>query len=295
MKRWNKHWKGILLFLAPVAVLYFFYFIYPLGFVFVTSLTKWNGVSAPQFVGLQNYLSLFETPVFRSSVRNNLIWALSLGFIQIPLATLVAMILARRPAGWRVLRTVYFLPNVISQVAIAMMWMAIYNAEYGIINQILTGIGLESWTQNWLGNTTTALPAVIFQQVVYIGYFMIIVLASIMSIPDSFYEAATIDGASVFQQEWYITLPLIRGILLTVITLAVSYGLRHFEATWLMTQGGPANSTSVMGVMLYKKLSNLDYGEGNAIGAFLVIVGAILIALIQRLLGEREAAADAKQ
>jgi raffinose/stachyose/melibiose transport system permease protein len=119
--------------------------------VFTTSLTEWNGVTAPEFIGLGNYVELFGNSTFIGSIRNNLIWALSLGFIQIPLATLVAMILARKPAGWRLLRTVYFLPNVISQVALAMLWMAIYNAEYGILNQLLTGIGLEGWTQNWLG------------------------------------------------------------------------------------------------------------------------------------------------
>jgi raffinose/stachyose/melibiose transport system permease protein len=176
-----------------------------------------------------------------------------------------------------------------------MMWMALYNAEYGILNQVLTAMGLESWTHNWLGEIGTALPSIIVQQVVYIGYFMIIILAGTMSIPESFYEAAELDGAGAFKQEWYITLPMIRGILVTTMTLAVAYGLRHYEATYLMTNGGPANSTSVMGIMLYKQMGALNYGPANAIGSVLIIIGAAMIVLIRRLFGEREAAAEAMQ
>ncbi|MCG8481636.1 MAG: sugar ABC transporter permease, partial [Spirochaetales bacterium] len=178
---------GIVLFLAPVLLLFTLYFIYPLGFVFVTSTLEWNGISTPQFVGIRNFIDNVQDRTFQISLRNNFIWLLSLGFVQIGLATLVAMILARKPRGWRFFRTVYFLPNVISQVAIAMMWAALYNAEYGAINQFLELAGLEHLTRNWLGEIGTALPSILIQQVLYIGYFMIIVLASTMSIPESYY------------------------------------------------------------------------------------------------------------
>ena len=193
------------------------------------------------------------------------------------------MILARQPRGWRFFRTVYFLPNVISQVAIAMMWAAIYNAEYGAINQFLTLLGLEGLTRNWLGEINTALPSILIQQVLYIGYFMIIIMASVVSIPRSYYEAAEIDGAGVLSQEWHITLPLIRDILITSMTLAMAYGFRHFEATFLLTNGGPANKTSVLGIQLYKLLGTLDYGHANAVGATLVILGGIMIVLIRTI------------
>lgn len=287
--------SGIVVFLAPVLILYALYFVYPLGFVFVTSTLEWNGVSAPEFVGLQNFVDNFTDNVFQKSLRNNFIWLAALGFGQIALAAMVAMILARRPRGWRFLRTAYFLPNVISQVAIAMMWKALYNAEYGALNQFLEIVGLSSWTHNWLGEIGTALPAILVQQVFYIGYFMIIILASTMSIPDSFYEAAEIDGANVYHQERYITLPMIKDILVTTMTLAMAYGLRHFEATFLLTDGGPANSTSVMGIQLYKMLSYLDYGHANAIGATLVVLGIVMIVTIRSTFGRRSSAADVEQ
>ncbi|MCA1948981.1 MAG: sugar ABC transporter permease, partial [Treponema sp.] len=217
---------GIVVFLAPVLVLYAAFFIYPLFFIGFTSLMEWNGISSARFVGLENYGRLFSDATFKLGVRNNFIWAFASGFIQIPLATLVALILARKVRFWKFLRTLYFLPNVISAVALAMLWKAIYNPTYGLLNGFLALAGLGP--HNWLGDTATALPAVIAQSVLYIGYFMIIILAAITTIPDSLYEAAEIDGASVIQQTFKITIPMITGTLVTSITLAMAYGMRHF-------------------------------------------------------------------
>ncbi len=291
--RKNTFW--IILFLAPVLILFFLYFIYPLGFIFATSTLEWNGVSTPKFVGLQHYISNIQNKTFMLSVKNNFIWLFANGFLQIGMAALVALILARRPKGWKALRTIYFLPNVISQVAIAMMWAALYNAEYGAINQFLTAVGLENLTHNWLGEYGTALPSIIVQQVFYIGYFMIIILASVMTIPDSLYEAAEIDGASALQQEWHITIPMIKDILVTAMTLAMAYGLRHFEATFLLTNGGPANQTSVLSIQLYRKLSALKYGQASSISATLVILGLIMIVIIRSTIGRKSSASDLTQ
>ncbi len=289
------NWQGIILFLLPILILYGTFFIYPLIYVFSISLTTWNGVGAPEFIGFGHYVKNFGSENFQLSLRNNFIWAFSLGFIQIALAATVAMILARKPPAWRVLRTIYFLPNVISKVAIAMLWLALYNAEFGAINAFLEAIGLESWTHNWLGEVATALPAVILQELIYIGYFMIIILAGTMSVPREFYESAQMDGANVWQQERYITLPMIRGVMVTAMTLAIAFGLRHFEATFLMTRGGPANTTSVLALMLYRKLSGLEYGVANSIGATLIAVGAVIIVFVRRFIGRRDPMAEATQ
>ncbi|MDZ7794410.1 MAG: hypothetical protein U5P10_12195 [Spirochaetia bacterium] len=118
--------------------------------------------------------SFYKPRRLQISVRNNIIWSLSLGFLQIGLATIIAFILARRPRFWKTLRTVYFVPKVISGVAIAMLWKAVYNAEYGALNAVLSLITGQEWSHNWLGAFNTALPAIIAQEVMYIGYFMII-------------------------------------------------------------------------------------------------------------------------
>jgi raffinose/stachyose/melibiose transport system permease protein len=284
---------GIAVFLAPVLILYVLFFLYPLGFIAVTSFMTWNGISAPTFAGVTNYLSLAVDGTFRLGVRNNLIWAFASGFIQIPLATLVALILARRPPFWRFLRTVYFLPNVISSVALAMMWTAMYNPAYGLLNGLIKLFG--GVPHNWLGDTSTALTAVIAQSVIYIGYFMIIILAAVTSISESLYEAAEIDGASVLQQELRITLPMIRGTLVTAVTLAMAYGMRHFEATFLMTGGGPAYATTTMGIQLYNKMDAFKYGEASAIGAVLIFFGTVVIVLIRAFLSKGDPMAEAEQ
>lgn len=284
----NKNMGPILLFLLPVLVLFTIYFIYPLGFVILTSFTKWNGMTKMEFLGIKNYLYLFSNDTFRISIKNNLVWAITLGFVQVPLAAGMAMVLARKPKGWRTFRTIYFLPNVISQVALAMMWLAVYNAEFGVLNGLLKGIGLEQFAHNWLGEYETALPAVLIQQVFYIGYFMIVILASRMGIAESFYEAAQIDGANVLQQEVNITIPMLKPILITTMTLAMAYGMRHFESTFLMTNGGPAHQTSVLGIILYNDLAALKYGEANAIGTILIFAGGAVIAFIRWFFGRSE-------
>ncbi len=283
----NKNWKWIIIFMLPLAAMYITFFIYPFGFVFVSSLMKWNGISPMEFIGFQNYAKLFRATTLQISVRNNVIWALSLGFLQIGLATIIAFILARRPRFWKSLRTVYFIPKVISGVAIAMLWKAVYNAEYGALNAVLSLITGQEWSHNWLGEFATALPAIIAQEVMYIGYFMIIILAGVMSIPTSYYEAAEIDGASVWQQETLITLPVVWGIIVTAMTLAMAYGLRHFEATFLMTGGGPGHSTSTLALMMYDKIGARKLGQASTIGTILVIVGFIVIVTLNQTLGRK--------
>lgn len=283
----------IILYLAPLIILFAAFFLYPLVFNIYTSFMKWKGGGEMSFGGFRNYIKLFEDDSFLLAIKNNVIWALAQGFIQIPLAALVAFILAREPKGWKLLRTVYFLPNVISTVAIAMVWVALYNPQYGAINAVIAALGGRP--QNWLGDPATALGSIIMMTVIYIGYFMIIILAAVMNIPKELYEAAEIDGASKMQQEFRITLPMTRGTILTCMTLAMAYGMRHFETTYLMTGGGPAYATNTMGIALYNKMDALRYGEANAAGIILILLGSVVIVLIRRFFGRRDPMADSAQ
>ena len=292
-KRRNKNAVRIALFLAPVLILFAGFFLYPFVFTFVASLTKWRGIGAMRFIGLSNFSKLLGDPTFRLAIRNNVIWALASGFIQVPLATLVALLLARRPRGWKFLRTVYFLPNVISTVALAMVWSAMYNPQYGAFNGLLGLFGFEP--RNWLGDTSTALCAVIAQSVLYIGYYMIIILAAAMNIPQELYEAAEIDGATTLQQEFRITIPMLRGTLVTAVTLAMAYGMRHFEATYLMTGGGPAYATTTMGIDLYLRMDALRYSEASTAGVILILLGSVVIVAIRKILGKNDPMAEAGQ
>ncbi len=273
--------KNICIFILPGLALFTLFFIIPVGYVAVTSLFEWNGITAPIFKGMYNYQEIFGDKVFWRSVKNNVLWALVAGLIQVPLAMLMALILSKKPRGWKFFRTVYFLPQVISGIALAMLWSAMYNSEFGLINGLLRVIGLGEYATNWLGNINTAFPCMLIYWVFYIGYYMVIMLADITNIDESYYEAAQIDGADGIRQHIHITIPLIRGSFQTCVTLAMIFGLRTFEQVYLLTNGGPANRTSVLVLYLYNQMKTNDYGGANASSVMLILTGACVILIIR--------------
>ena len=284
-------------FLSPALVIMLTFFVIPVIYVIVVSLLKWNGISAPTVVWFQNFEKLFHDKVFIRSVRNNIIWALVAGFIQVPLAMLMAIILSRKPKGWKFFRTVYFFPQVISGIALATLWRAIYNADTGLLNGLLRAIGMGDAARDWLGTVETAFPAVLIYWVFYIGYYMVIMMADITTIDTAYYEAATIDGASDFQQAIYITIPLIKKTsLLTCVTLASVLGLRQFEQVYMLTNGGPANKTNTMVLYMYKKMQDANYGRASASAVILILVGIVFIVCIRVIFtGRNEEAAAARK
>lgn len=275
------------LFLTPALMLFAAFFLYPVIHVAVLSFAKWDGMSAAAFAGLENYSKIFSDKVFLRSIGNNVVWALVAGFLQVPLAMGTALMLSQKMRGWKAFRTIYFLPQVISGVALATMWAAVYNASYGLLNGLLKVVGLGHLATNWLGTVQTALPSILIYWVFYIGYYMVIMLADVQTIPEDYYEAAAIDGASRLRMSFEITVPLIRGSILTCMTLAMIYGLRQFEQVYMLTNGGPANRTSVMVLYLYKEMQNYNYGRSSAAAVVLILVGTLVI-LGLRLLGREK-------
>ena len=274
----------LIAFILPALVMMVVFFVIPVIYVVVISLFKWNGISAPTFRAFKNFALLFNDKAFSRSVMNNVIWALVAGFIQVPLAMVMAIILSRKPKGWKFFRTVYFFPQVISGIALATLWRAIYRADSGLLNGLLTAIGRGDLAKDWLGTASTALPAVLIYWVFYVGYYMVIMMADITTIDTSYYEAATIDGASDFQQAIYITIPLIKKTsLLTCVTLASVMGLRQFEQGFQLTNGGPSNTTSTIVLYMYKKMQDANYGMAGASAVILIIVGVIFIVCIRKL------------
>jgi raffinose/stachyose/melibiose transport system permease protein len=193
----------------------------------------------------------------------------------------MALILSRKPRGWKFFRTVYFLPQVISGIALAMLWSAVYNSEYGLLNGLLRSIGLGSLAKNWLGTLETAFPCMLIYWVFYVGYYMVIMMADITNVDESYYEAAKIDGAGTLAQHRYVTIPLIKGSISTCVTLAMIFGLRTFEQVYLLTNGGPANRTSVLVLYLYNQMKTNNYGGANASSVMLILTGACVILMIR--------------
>ena len=284
-------------FMTPALVLMIVFFVIPVIYVVVISFMKWNGINTPAFVNVKNFMLLFRDKAFKRSIYDNVIWALVAGFIHVPLAMVMAIILSRKPKGWKFFRTVYFFPQVISGIALATLWRAIYRADTGLLNALLRSVGLGHLAKDWLGTLETAFPAVIIYWVFYVGYYMVIMMADITTIDDSYYEAATIDGASDFQQAIYITIPLIRKTsLLTCVTLASVMGLRQFEQVYMLTNGGPANSTSTIVLYMYKKLQDANYGMASASAVILIVIGVIFIICIRKIFeGRNEESAAMKK
>ena len=284
MKPTRSDRKALAAFMAPAIAVMVIFFIIPVIYVIVVSFLKCDGISAPKVVGVENFVKLLKNSTFQRSLKNNVVWALVAGFIQVPIAMVMAIILSRKPKGWKFFRTVYFFPQVISGIALATLWRAIYNAEHGMLNGLLNSIGAGHLTTDWLGNVSTAFPAVLIYWVFYIGYYMVIMMADITTIDSSYYEAATVDGASDFQQAIYITIPLIKKTsLLTCVTLASVMGLRQFEQVYMLTNGGPNHRTSTMVLYLYERLQSSSYGLASATAVILIIVGVIFIVCIRKL------------
>ncbi len=288
--------RALAAFMAPAIAVMVVFFILPILYVLVVSCLKWNGISAPQAVGIDNFVKLLKNSTFQRSLKNNVIWALVAGFIQVPLAMVMAIILSRKPRGWKFFRTVYFFPQVISGIALATLWRAIYNAEHGMLNGMLSAFGLGHLATDWLGKSSTAFPAVLIYWVFYVGYYMVIMMADITTIDTSYYEAATIDGATDFQQAIYITIPLIKKTsLLTCVTLASVMGLRQFEQVYMLTNGGPNHRTSTMVLYMYERLQSESYGLASATAVILIVVGVIFIVCIRKLFNGRSEAAELRR
>ena len=289
MKPTRSDKRALYAFMAPAIVLILLFFVIPVIYVAAVSLLKWNGITDPEFRNIQNFTLLFKDKIFVRSIINNVIWAAVAAGIQVPLAMLMAIILSRKPRGWKFFRTVYFFPQVISGIALATMWRSIYNAESGLLNGLLRAVGLGHLAVDWLGTIETAFPAVLIYWVFYVGYYMVIMMADITTIDESYYEAAVIDGATDFQQAIHITIPLIKNTsLLTCVTLASVMGLRQFEQVYMLTNGQPAGTTSTIVLYLYKKLQDANYGMASSSAIILIIVGALFIVCIRLLFKEHQ-------
>ncbi|MBR3185738.1 MAG: sugar ABC transporter permease [Oscillospiraceae bacterium] len=283
--RKEDRWK-LLVFLLPAVVLFIAYFLYPLIYVIVMSFYKWDAFHPPEYRGFANYAALFKDLTFRRALGNNLTWAGVDMIVKVPLAMMMALILSKKIRGWKFFRTVYFLPQVISGIAMAAMWSAVYNLDYGLLNGVVKLFGGQP--VNWLGNVKVAFICVIAYGLLYIGYFMVIMMAEITGIDTTYYEAAAIDGATNLQTDIHITIPMIRSSLATCITLAAVFGLRAFEQVYLLTEGGPANRTMTMVLFIYKKMSANVYGTANAAAVLLIIMGIVVMSLVRKIVAGKD-------
>jgi raffinose/stachyose/melibiose transport system permease protein len=282
-------YRNWMLYLAPAVLLIAVFFIFPLIFVVYLSFNQWNGIGAIEFVGLDNLKYIFHNDVFLKSLVNTLYWILAAIFIHTPLGLLLALILSRRPKGWKFFRTLFFLPNVISTTALAFLWYFVLHVDLGLVNNVLKSLGLGMLARPWLSDINTALIANQIPFILYVGFTMVIFITQISTISPELYEAAEIDGATSWQKDWHITIPLVKNAFLINVVFNTAFCLKMFEYPFLMTGGGPANSTMNLSLYIYKEMVTANrYGISMAAGLITILVGVVIMGLvfgIQRLKG----------
>jgi N-acetylglucosamine transport system permease protein len=251
---------------------------------FYFSLFRWRGLSQhKEFVSTQNFREIVADPIFWMALKHNLTFLAAGMLITIPVALFFAYVISRKVRGASSYRAVFLFPNIISIVAVAVLWSFVYNMQFGLLNALLNVIGLERFATGWLGEPRTALPAVIATGIWYsLGFYIVLFLAGIQSIPPSFYEAASIDGANQLQSFRHITIPLLWEILKLALVYIVIQTMNVFGLVWVMTEGGPSNHTETMLTYLYRKaFAESLYGYGTALGVvvFILVLGIALTSI----------------
>ena len=277
-----------LLYLLPACILVFAFFLFPLAYLSYISFFEWDGLGPKTFVGFENFEYVFSDPIFRTAVKNTIVWLLSALLLHIPFGLLLALLLNRKPRGWKVFRVMYFIPNVISTTAIAFLWYFIYHVDVGLLNNMLNAVGLKKLTHAWLNDPSTALWGNLVPFVVYVGLTMIIFMTQLSPIPKELYEAAVVDGATSLQVDLKVYLPLLKPAFITNIMLNLAFCLRTFEYPFLMTGGGPANSTMNLSLYIYKEMVGANrYGISMVAGLVTVFMGLIVMVFVNILQRER--------
>lgn len=273
------------LMLPGLAVLVFS-LVVPLGFSVYFSCTDWAGIGDYERVGLDNYRTILtDDPVFWRSVRNVVLLMAATIFVQNPLAFVVAAVLSKLSARLsRILRTVYFVPAVLSLVIVARLWVDVFNPTFGVLNKLLRAVGLEVLAVSWLSNPSTALWAVIWIILWQgFGWALLFYYAGLMTVPRELEEAARVDGATVTQIYRHIIIPYLAPVISAVIVIDVISSMKQMELIYLTTAGGPGQLTQFISVYLYQKaFVAAEYGYGNALSVLFVVISVGLTLIVQR-------------
>lgn len=256
----------------------------PMIFSLILSFSKWDvitGVESIQYVGLDNFKAIFHDPLFYQSLKVTFIFAL----VSVPLfqvaSILIAVLLNMRSRGMKFFRLIYFMPSVIPAVATSMMWVMIFNPEYGILNEALAWFGIQG--PAWLQDPNYALGALIVMGLWGIGNTIIIYLSGLQGVPEDLYEAGELDGAGIFRRFFSITLPLITPTIFFNLIMGIIGGFQYFTQAFVMTNGGPLNSTLFYNLYLYNKaFIEFDMGYASALSWILFIIILLFTLLVIR-------------
>lgn len=280
------------IFLVIPALIFFGIFVaYPAIRSIQISLSSWPGFGEARFIGIRNYVQLFHDPVFWTALKNNVIFVIATTVLQTVIPMVLATLLYKSRFLSTFFRTSFFVPYIISFIVSGTLWSLIFEPNFGFLNSLLANLGLGSLEQLWLASPFWALPCIIVVSLWRsLGFYMVIFFAGLQRIPEGLYESARISGANTFQQFLYITIPLLRPVLLVVIVINIIGGFKVFGLVWAMTTGGPNHASEVMATYLYTTAfgavgtGSPQMGYAAAVG-IMILLTALVASIAQLRIG----------
>jgi len=284
-RRWIQFW-GIG-FVMPTLLFLAVFKYGPMFWAFELSLTSYDMVSSPRFVGADNYFALAADPIFRTTLLNTFVYIAGSTILTTTVALLLALAINTRVPGARQCMTVMFLTNLMPIIAVCLVWRFLLH-PYGLVNQLLAPFGFGRI--DWLTDPATAMPAIIVVTVWrFAPYFMVVFLAGLLALPEDYYEAAQLDGAGPLRRFWHITLPLLAPVLFFVVVVSALLSARIFLMPYLITGGGPGNATRVLSMLIYETgFSYMKMGQAAAISVVLFAIMMVFTVLQMRLFMRNE-------
>lgn len=279
-------WLTPLFFLGPNLVLFLLFTAVPVVAALGLSFCDWDMVEALRFAGLANYRRLASDPLFRQALWNTIYYTLGVVPVGVTLALVLGLALNRRTAGTGVYRCLYFMPVVTPLIAASLLWGWLYEPEHGLLNYFLGKLGLP--TPQWLGDTRTAMPAVILMSLwKNLGYNTVLFLAGLQGIPPEFEEAAIVDGATGWQRVRYVTIPLVSPTTFFVVVMALISSFQVFAQAYMMTRGGPEHATVTLVYYIYTEgFGSWRMGYAAAV-SWVLFACVFLVTGVQWLLRKR--------
>ena len=280
--------KYFYVFILPAFVVYLLFSIVPFLYTFYYSFTDYTDMNPVNlsFVGLKNYIKVFNTPLMMTAIKNSVIYAIMLTSLQTILALPLAVLLNKKLKTRNLLRAVFFFPAVFSSLIIGYLWNFIMSSsDYGLINNLLHQLGFGTF--NFFTANRALFSVILTQAWQWTGWAMVIYLANLQSISPDLYEAADIDGAGGIKKFFYVTLPLMCPSVKIIVVTGLIGGMKVFDIIYSMTSGGPGNATeTVMTVMMKKGISDGFYSTGSAFGVCFFAIVLVISAVVTKLMGK---------
>ncbi len=276
------------LFVLPTLAFFALFFLDPMITAFKYGFTSWDGITTPVFNGVHNFTQALNDEGFWRSFKNNVYFIVFSIFIQIPIIIFISILISSVQRFRGFYKTTVFFPTILSTAVIGVLWSFIYHPQAGLLNQFLRGIGLEHLTHAWLADKSTAMISILVTNAwQWVGFYVVLVLAAVLGISKEVLEAAEIDGASGWKKSLWITVPLIRPVIIVIILLSIIGAMKALDIIIVMTDGGPYGLTEVMATYMYHEaFKGREYGYANAI-AILIMLFTFILTVVFRMISER--------